>query len=147
MTKVEHWESVKEEFLAQIPKGYKVELTGMKSGHEFYHSKIILNDDMYLTTQFDINTSYGYGHGIKDKNFLQEISINDISLAFDAKFIEYIKSGRETYEILRKIEQQASDLKFQVVSEKKYFRRKSVKTLTLKALELVQKVELAERDI
>lgn len=63
--KQKHWKSIKKEFIAKIPKQFKIEIQGIEDDNKYYHPIITLSDEFYIHSQCDLNTKYIYGFCLK----------------------------------------------------------------------------------
>lgn len=89
--KQKHWKSIKKEFIAKIPKHFKIEVNGIEDDNVYYHPIITLSDDFYIHCQCDINKKYVYGFCLKSKRSItvDYLSYSPVISLYDGK-MEYV---------------------------------------------------------
>lgn len=107
--KKEHWKKVKSKFIEGVPKRFTIEVDGLEDNSKYYHPRIILNENLCITSQCDLETNHVYAERIEfSKKFTDNGRVYPLTLDLSLnEHRDYILNNFEKVEskLLKDIEQ------------------------------------------
>lgn len=99
MTKLEHWNSIKSEFSANVPEAYTIEIIGMDAQDCYYHPTVYIDDIYSIRGQANISNP---------KHEWSQVSNNVYGLSLEAKYehnnvIETLSFAIDEYEDMNRV--------------------------------------------
>ena len=90
MNKIELWESIKSKY-SHLENYCKIEVQGINDESIYYHSKFIIDENTYITSQGDVNNNFIYAF-----RFYHNDEINNISVEIHDSLLDNVIIGWST---------------------------------------------------
>jgi len=137
------WESLKNDFLKHIPKGYEVKVEGLKEDDKYFHPTISITKDIILHSQCDIDSTNIYSFTLLYGSHSFPLPDDWWNCAFDKevlKLILEVSVKLDEYNlIIDKITEVKSDLAYNAICKFKDI--KIMEKLALKAFDIKEFIE------